>query len=73
MTEKTIREMRDMSPFKSFKIHLSNGRALRVATRDHLFLFPESTEFMVVLPGGSFKIVDLAQVVSVGRAARTKS
>lgn len=69
MTEKTIREMRDAAPFKAFEIHLTNGHSLRVATPDHLFFIPKSPEFMVVLPDGAFRIVDLSRVVSVGRAA----
>jgi len=74
MTEKTIREMRDSAPFKAFDIHLSNGHALRVSTPDHLFFIPKSPEFLVVLPDGGFRIVDLSQVVSIGRtAARSKS
>lgn len=46
----------------------------RVATPDHLFFIPKSPEFMVVLPDGGYRIVDLAQVVSIGRAPnRAKS
>jgi hypothetical protein len=74
MTEKTIKEMRDAAPFKPFEIHLTNGHTLRVATPDHLFCIPKSPEFMVVLPDGAFRIIDLSQVVSIGRtAARSKS
>jgi hypothetical protein len=74
VTEKTIKEMRDAAPFKAFDIHLTNGHTLRVATPDHLFFIPKSPEFMVVLPDGGFRIIDLSQVVSIGRAAtRSKS
>jgi hypothetical protein len=68
MNLKTLREMRDAAPFKPFDIHLADGRpALRVATPDHLFFIPNSTEFMVVLGGGGFRIIDSSQVVSIGR------
>lgn len=74
MTEKPIKDMRDSAPFKPFEIHLTNGHTLRVATPDHLFFIPKSPEFMVVLPDGGYRIVDLAQVVNIGRAAsRAKS
>jgi hypothetical protein len=74
VSDKTIKEMRDAAPFKPFDIHLTNGHTLRVATPDHLFFIPKSPEFMVVLPDGGFRIIDLAQVVSIGRAAnRAKS
>jgi hypothetical protein len=32
-----------------------------------MFFIPNSTEFLVVLPAGGFRIVDATQVVSVGR------
>ena len=74
MSLKTLREMRDAAPFKPFEIQLADGRSLTVATPDHLFFIPNSTEFMLVLPAGGFRIVDSAQVVSVGRnSARAKS
>ena len=74
MSLKTLREMRDAAPFKPFEIQLADGRSLNVATPDHLFFIPNSTEFMLVLPSGGFRIVDSAQVVSVGRnAVRAKS
>ena len=71
---KTLRELRDTAPFKPFEIHLADGRALTVATPDHLFFLPNSVEFLVVLPDGGFRFVDSAQVVSAGRgSARSRS
>ena len=67
MTLQILKEMRDAAPFKPFEIHLSNGRALRVATPDHLFFMPNGKEFLVVLPDGGFRFVDATQVVSTGR------
>ena len=67
MTLKTLREMRDASPFKPFDIHLADGRTLTVVSSDHLFFLPNSSEFLVVLSDGGFRIVDSPQVVSVGR------
>ena len=67
MTLKTLKEMRDAAPFKPFDIHLSDGRALTVATPDHLFFMPNGKEFLVVLRDGGFRFVDTAQVVSTGR------
>jgi hypothetical protein len=72
MTAETIRELRDAAPFKKFDIHLTNGHTLPVVSSDHLFLIPDSSEFMVVLPDGGFRIVDVNQVMSLGRGAGTK-
>jgi len=74
MTLKTLKEMRDAPQFKPFEIHLSDGRALTVATPDHLFFMPNGTEFLLVLSDGGFRFVDTAQVVSAGRGgARAKT
>jgi len=66
MTLKTLRELRDTTPFKPFEIHLADGRVLPVVTTDHLLLLPKNPEFIVVLPDGGFRIIDPAQVVSAG-------
>ncbi|MCL4788708.1 MAG: hypothetical protein KJ070_18260 [Verrucomicrobia bacterium] len=70
MTLKKLKEMRDAVPFKRFEIQLSDGRALTVATPDHLFFMPNGKEFLMVLPDGGFRFVDAAQVVSIGRNGR---
>ena len=74
MSLKTMRELRDTAPFKPFEIQLTDGRSLTVATPDHLFFIPNSTEFILVLRDGGFRIVDSGHVVSVGRnASKAKS
>ena len=69
MTAKTLKELRDTTPFKPFDIHLADGQVLPVVTLDHLFFMPGTSEFMVVLPDGGFHIVDTQLVVSAGRNA----
>jgi hypothetical protein len=73
MTLKTMREMRDATPFKPFEIHLADGRVLPVVTADHRPLLPNNPEFLLALTDGGFRIIDPAQVVSAGRGpSRTK-
>lgn len=72
MKLKTLRELRDNSPFKPFDIHLAYGQRLPVVTPDHLFIFPNDSEFLVVMPDNAFRIVESSQVVSAGRDAKTK-
>lgn len=67
MTTKTLKELRDTTPFRPFDIHLADGQVLPVVTLDHLFFMPGTSEFMLVLPDGGFRIVDTHQVVSAGR------
>ena len=66
MTLKTLKELRDRTPFKPFELHLSNGHTLPVVSTDHLFVFPTHAELLVVMPDGGFRFVDPAQVVSAG-------
>src|SRR5436190_1941181 len=67
MNLQPLREMRDAAPCKKFDIRIAAGRSLGVPTPDHLFVMPNSTEFLVVLAEGGFRIVDSPQIVSVGR------
>lgn len=67
VTHETLRELRDVAPFRPFEIHLADGQVLPVVTADHLFLMPNHPEFIVVRPDRGFRIVDPSQVVSAGR------
>jgi len=74
MTLRTIRELRDATPFRPFEIHLSRGRALPVVTADHLFFFPKKPEILVALPDGGFQIINPHQIVSLGaKAAKARA
>ncbi|MBI3880000.1 MAG: hypothetical protein HY301_08030 [Verrucomicrobia bacterium] len=66
MTVKTLKELRDRTPFKPFELQLADGNRLTVVSTDHLFFFPTHAELLVVLPDGGFRFVDPAQVVSAG-------
>ncbi len=67
MTIKTLRELRDTTPFRRFEMNLSDGHSIKVATPDHVFFMPNNSEFLVVLPDGGFRSVDSDEVVSAGR------
>ncbi len=69
----TLREMRDTTPFQPFDIHLASERSLPVVSTDHLFLMPGRSDFVLVLPDGGFRIVDVSQVESVHRNDRPTS
>ena len=66
MTVKTLRELRDRTPFQAFDLHLADGNSLPVVSTDHLFFFPTHAELLLVLPDGGFRFVDPAQAVSAG-------
>ena len=73
MTLQTLREMRDTTPFRQFDIHLASGRSLPVVSTDHLLFMPGRNDFILVLPDGGFRIVDVSHVESVHRDDRTTS
>ena len=73
MKPTTIRELRDETPFRAFDIHLADGRALAVATRDHLMISPTSQEFALYLPDGTLNVVDAALITSITRKPRRKT
>lgn len=72
MKLKTLRQVRDMTPFQPFEVHLSDGRAIPVITADHLFFLPDSDEFILVSPDGSLHILDLSQITSITRKPKAR-
>lgn len=72
MTIKKLREMRDATPFRSFQVHVADGRALSVATPDHIFLFPNQTDVLVVLPDDSFHFLDAGAITGVSGRLKSK-
>jgi hypothetical protein len=73
-----MRELRDATPFRSFFIHLADGRAIPVRNRDFLMSSPSGRTMIVYQPDDSFDIVDVMRVTSLrvkssnGRASHRK-
>ncbi len=65
MSIRDIKELRDMAPFKPFALHLTSGRTLQVATRDHLLVSPRGDVLVLFPPGGGVCVIDPEQVASV--------
>jgi hypothetical protein len=72
MRLKSLKEVRDATPFQPFDVHLSDGRAIPVITADHLFFVPNSEEFIIVPPDGGVHILDLCQVTSIPRKPKAR-
>jgi len=65
MTVEQLREMSGARPFRAFRLHLADGRALDV---DHPeFLMPSRSGRTIVVskPNDTFEIVDLLLVTSL--------
>ena len=67
MTEQTLRELRNSTPFAPFEITFFDGKSVTVISPDYLYLIPGSSEFMAVKPSGGFRIADIDQVASINR------
>ena len=60
-----LRELRDATPFRSFVMHLADGRAIPVRHRDFLISSPSGRTTIVYQPDDSFDIVDVMLVTSL--------
>jgi len=67
MKIKDIRSFVQTRPFRSLKIHLSDGRMLKVPHLDYLLFLPPVAGdiFIVVDRGGAFHIVNVKLVTDV--------
>ncbi len=60
--------MREAKPFKPFEIHLNDGHTLVISNPDYLYIFPESTEFIVARPNSGYRHSDVSQVLSINHS-----
>ena len=65
MRVKELHDLRDATPFRSFHIHLADGRAIPVRNRDFLMSSPSGRTMIIYQPDDSFEIVDLMLVTSL--------
>jgi hypothetical protein len=54
-----------MVPLKTFALHLSSGRTLRIVTPDHLLFSPRGDLLVLFPPDGGLCVIDPEQVASV--------
>jgi hypothetical protein len=59
-----------MAPFKPLELHLTSGRTLPVATRDHLLLSPRGDLVVLFPPDGGICVIDAAQIAAINVAGR---
>jgi hypothetical protein len=66
MKIKDIRSLVQTRPFRSLKIHLSDGRMLKVPHLDYIFMPPGVGDtFIIVDRHGSFHVIDVRLVTEV--------
>jgi hypothetical protein len=76
MTIEQLKQVGKADPFRSFKIHLADGRNIAVNHRDFLMPSPSGRTMIVYQPDDSFNVIDLLLVtdleVSNGKSRRSK-
>jgi hypothetical protein len=65
MTITEFRRLYNATPFKSFTIHLADGRRIMVRHREFLAISPTERTAIVYQPDGAFDIIDLLLVTSL--------
>lgn len=65
MTIEQIRELYDVQPFQPFVMHLANGRAIPVRSREFIMSAPSGRTIIVFQPDDSMNIIDLLLVTDL--------
>ncbi|MEX0641432.1 MAG: hypothetical protein WD468_01960 [Pirellulales bacterium] len=76
MTVEQLKQVWKADPFRSFRIHLADGRNIEVNHRDFLMPSPSGRTIIVYQPDDSFNVIDLILVtdleVSNGKSRRPR-
>ncbi len=73
MTIDRLRKTLRAQPFRPFRLHMGDGRALRVPHPDFVWIPPEGSRTVIVSTGpDDFEIVDMMLVVSIEVANGTR-
>ena len=65
MTFGEIKNLYEARPFRSFIIHIADGRALPVAHPEFLAFSPDGVTMFAYQPDGSHNIIDLSLVTDL--------
>ena len=65
MTIQQIRTFYDAQPFQPFVVHLADGRAVPVASREFMMASPTGRTIGVFQPDGTANIIDLLLVTDL--------
>ena len=76
MTIERIRELYDVQPFQPFVMHLADGRAIPVRSREFIASAPSGRTIVIFQPDDSMNIIDLLLVTDLevikGRSGKRK-
>jgi hypothetical protein len=66
MTIGKIRVAYEARPFKPFTVHLADGRVMPVSHPEFMAMLPGGRNIFIALEDGSYHVIDLLLVVSLG-------
>ena len=67
MTTETLQRMIRATPFEPFSLHLADGDVLDVLDSELIAHYPGNHVAFVVFPNEDFRLINLPDVVSIGR------
>ena len=59
-----IEGLRDRTPFRPFRLHLTSGATVGVVSSDHLLFSPDRRQLVLFLPSGGVWVLDPAEVAA---------
>jgi hypothetical protein len=65
MTVDQIRSLQDAAPFRAFRVHMANGKSVRVPHPDFMSLSPTGRILIVYRANDSFEVIDTLLVTSI--------
>ena len=65
MTIEQLRNAYEMKPFRSFVIHLADGREIAVLSREFIMTVPSGRTIVVAQPDDSVNIIDLLLITDL--------
>ena len=64
MTLEQIKDLRDRTPFRPFRLHLTGGATVAVVSNDHLLFSPDRRQLVLFLPSGAVWVLDPGEVAA---------
>jgi hypothetical protein len=70
MMIEALRSAAEAAPFKPFRLHVSDGTAIDVASADHVSLSPDGEEVLVWGKKGAYFVIDAVHVTKIETAPK---
>ena len=65
MTLDQIKSLRDATPFQAFRVHMANGKSVKVPHPDFMNLSPTGRIMIVYRANDSFEVIDTSFATSL--------